>query len=140
MYSSILFLRSFENIMNVRLYGNLSYLSKCQNVYILLLCQIVGVLGASETNTNEKTKPSQKSMKCQIVYWAVLKKNNFKSICTSADYKLISLTELKSLSIKYCRSYEFPVHMKQTLYTNEDNFLILGLYWSSIETLFWDFR
>lgn len=137
MDSSILFLRSFENIMNVRLYGNLSYLSKCQNVYILLLCQIVGVLGASETIMNEKTKTlSKKHEMPNCVLSSVKKKKNLKSICTSADYKLISLTESKSLSIKYCRSCEFSAHMKQTLYTNADNFLILGQYRSSTETLF----
>lgn len=62
--------------MNVRLYGNLSYLSKCQNVYILLLCQIVGVLGASETIMNEKNKTLSKKHEMPNCVLSSVKKKN----------------------------------------------------------------
>jgi len=52
MDSSIFFLRSLENKNECEILQEF-IIFKCQNVYILLLCQIVEVLGASETITNE---------------------------------------------------------------------------------------
>lgn len=68
---------------------------------------------------NRKKKTNQKPLKntwntnlCIEQY----SNQNLMSIFTFADHKLIRLSELKKLSVKYCKTCEFPVHIQQRSY------------------------